>query len=164
AVRPATNQTDPYAPVSAAAEWARRNDHRMLQVTALMLCAQNAAASRNGPAALEFAQQARAACARSDLLNSRVGAQLNYVTALAHYQMGAVALGNTALKAALDFQSAASTHLFLTALINDMYAAGNLMTSRAAMEQFACLCRSEEHTSELQSRENLVCRLLLEKK
>src|SRR5690606_41232489 len=25
-------------------------------------------------------------------------------------------------------------------------------------------CRSEEHTSELQSRENLVCRLLLEKK
>src|SRR5690606_39368083 len=26
------------------------------------------------------------------------------------------------------------------------------------------LCRSEEHTSELQSRENLVCRLLLEKK
>src|SRR5690606_41307836 len=27
-----------------------------------------------------------------------------------------------------------------------------------------CLNRSEEHTSELQSRENLVCRLLLEKK
>src|SRR5690606_39924073 len=27
-----------------------------------------------------------------------------------------------------------------------------------------CLERSEEHTSELQSRENLVCRLLLEKK
>src|SRR5690606_42020692 len=29
---------------------------------------------------------------------------------------------------------------------------------------YACLGRSEEHTSELQSRENLVCRLLLEKK
>src|SRR5690606_41954820 len=29
---------------------------------------------------------------------------------------------------------------------------------------FALICRSEEHTSELQSRENLVCRLLLEKK
>src|SRR5690606_41391151 len=27
-----------------------------------------------------------------------------------------------------------------------------------------CLARSEEHTSELQSRENIVCRLLLEKK
>src|SRR5690606_39671053 len=31
-------------------------------------------------------------------------------------------------------------------------------------EQQGCLIRSEEHTSELQSRENLVCRLLLEKK
>src|SRR5690606_39456101 len=30
--------------------------------------------------------------------------------------------------------------------------------------QFAVDIRSEEHTSELQSRENLVCRLLLEKK
>src|SRR5690606_40033704 len=36
--------------------------------------------------------------------------------------------------------------------------------------EFCCFCpntfieRSEEHTSELQSRENLVCRLLLEKK
>src|SRR5436309_4415857 len=29
---------------------------------------------------------------------------------------------------------------------------------------FAAFTRSEEHTSELQSRENLVCRLLLEKK
>src|SRR2546422_6964142 len=29
---------------------------------------------------------------------------------------------------------------------------------------FRCRCRSEEHTSELQSRLHLVCRLLLEKK
>src|SRR2546427_3238199 len=28
----------------------------------------------------------------------------------------------------------------------------------------SCRCRSEEHTSELQSQSNLVCRLLLEKK
>src|SRR5690606_41634330 len=35
-------------------------------------------------------------------------------------------------------------------------------TSLAPVE--ACGLRSEEHTSELQSRENLVCRLLLEKK
>src|SRR5690606_39351035 len=32
------------------------------------------------------------------------------------------------------------------------------------MAEEACKMRSEEHTSELQSRENLVCRLLLEKK
>src|SRR5690606_41367024 len=34
----------------------------------------------------------------------------------------------------------------------------------ACPDAFAQLERSEEHTSELQSRENLVCRLLLEKK
>src|SRR5690606_41398493 len=38
-----------------------------------------------------------------------------------------------------------------------------LPISRAAMSA-AGMGRSEEHTSELQSRENLVCRLLLEKK
>src|SRR5690606_41857900 len=35
---------------------------------------------------------------------------------------------------------------------------------RRHLRQSSCLSRSEEHTSELQSRENLVCRLLLEKK
>src|SRR2546427_11350467 len=36
---------------------------------------------------------------------------------------------------------------------------------RSATESAACPCnRSEEHTSELQSQSNLVCRLLLEKK
>src|SRR5690606_40937761 len=32
------------------------------------------------------------------------------------------------------------------------------------VDNFIVIIRSEEHTSELQSRENLVCRLLLEKK
>src|SRR5690606_40464901 len=35
---------------------------------------------------------------------------------------------------------------------------------RAALRDLSTGPRSEEHTSELQSRENLVCRLLLEKK
>src|SRR5207302_8654366 len=51
---------------------------------------------------------------------------------------------------------------------------GPKSTLRRAYRVFGCRCRSppipsgsarsEEHTSELQSRENLVCRLLLEKK
>src|SRR5207302_10826534 len=36
--------------------------------------------------------------------------------------------------------------------------------ARGMLEQGDLVRRSEEHTSELQSRENLVCRLLLEKK
>src|SRR5690606_42146841 len=41
---------------------------------------------------------------------------------------------------------------------------GGFGTAGIPMELIDGLCRSEEHTSELQSRENLVCRLLLEKK
>src|SRR5207253_6690552 len=37
-------------------------------------------------------------------------------------------------------------------------------TSQGARRAARALCRSEEHTSELQSRGHLVCRLLLEKK
>src|SRR5690606_41752920 len=37
-------------------------------------------------------------------------------------------------------------------------------TNRGCTSATACSNRSEEHMSELQSRENLVCRLLLEKK
>src|SRR5690606_40280231 len=47
-----------------------------------------------------------------------------------------------------------------------------ILPSAVALRKTVCCCgscnnipsRSEEHTSELQSRENLVCRLLLEKK
>src|SRR5690606_40915593 len=41
---------------------------------------------------------------------------------------------------------------------------GLVLRDDVAVDALAFLGRSEEHTSELQSRENLVCRLLLEKK
>src|SRR5690606_40423956 len=42
--------------------------------------------------------------------------------------------------------------------------AADFMPKRLIFMNHLLKCRSEEHTSELQSRENLVCRLLLEKK
>src|SRR5690606_41742829 len=41
---------------------------------------------------------------------------------------------------------------------------GSLSFRKGSSTSLISACRSEEHTSELQSRENLVCRLLLEKK
>src|SRR5690606_39661647 len=41
---------------------------------------------------------------------------------------------------------------------------GRIGTMYRALDRLRAVHRSEEHTSELQSRENLVCRLLLEKK
>src|SRR2546430_6107529 len=44
------------------------------------------------------------------------------------------------------------------------YGPGGWARSRARGRSGSAACRSEEHTSELQSQSNLVCRLLLEKK
>src|SRR5207302_11428240 len=46
----------------------------------------------------------------------------------------------------------------------DLKCAANLQDSLGSSRFRIYTSRSEEHTSELQSRENLVCRLLLEKK
>src|SRR5690606_42067026 len=48
--------------------------------------------------------------------------------------------------------------------ILDLVGHGELGEAQHARLPKLCHARSEEHTSELQSRENLVCRLLLEKK
>src|SRR5690606_41704398 len=87
-----------------------------------------------------------------------------------------------------SFTDTATTEIYtlsLTTLFRSLYGASSLanMASRRSGEYFmgtfslplvgdsnSNICRgsnysrSEEHTSELQSRENLVCRLLLEKK
>src|SRR5690606_41179667 len=55
------------------------------------------------------------------------------------------------------FTSSVSSALSLTFVCSSSQSA-------SFSKQSSTLLRSEEHTSELQSRENLVCRLLLEKK
>src|SRR5258707_2254118 len=59
-----------------------------------------------------------------------------------------------------------STLFPYTTLFRSWTAAGELPAGQAAVEAVSGgrSCRSEEHTSELQSRQYLVCRLLLEKK
>src|SRR5690606_41821840 len=50
-------------------------------------------------------------------------------------------------------------------ITRDLFATGdNRLVNHKTYYYIAIAYRSEEHTSELQSRENLVCRLLLEKK
>src|SRR5260370_24811812 len=53
-----------------------------------------------------------------------------------------------------------ATHAWLTVLVMDVWH----WTPLVALLCYAASSRSEEHTSELQSHLNLVCRLLLEKK
>src|SRR2546427_7614631 len=67
-----------------------------------------------------------------------------------------VAQGRVTLGATLNFRALAASQLYQLATLEP------LGLDPAA--PVAVICRSEEHTSELQSQSNLVCRLLLEKK
>src|SRR5436309_4117243 len=59
------------------------------------------------------------------------------------------------------FRSASAARAYLSLARHS----SDAVTRFQQLSDTACIgCRSEEHTSELQSRENLVCRLLLEKK
>src|SRR5438105_8600242 len=62
------------------------------------------------------------------------------------------------------FRSARILILLATAAIAEGGLIARLMKLPRAGQASAALARSEEHTSELQSRVDLVCRLLLEKK
>src|SRR5258707_3556581 len=63
-----------------------------------------------------------------------------------------------ALPILMSFQAASAVALAISAVRRSV---GNLCTTPPGT---SCRQRSEEHTSELQSRQYLVCRLLLEKK
>src|SRR5690242_4798519 len=56
------------------------------------------------------------------------------------------------------------TTLFRSVMVRSDRASHALPRAATSVACFAAWCRSEEHTSELQSHVNLVCRLLLEKK
>src|SRR2546427_3712555 len=53
---------------------------------------------------------------------------------------------------------------YKAALERQQFAAARLTHLRLRLSKLSGVSRSEEHTSELQSQSNLVCRLLLEKK
>src|SRR5690606_40715465 len=63
-----------------------------------------------------------------------------------------------------DVREPAKAAVLLGSLVASLLAALMLSRRSRSHRKRAAEARSEEHTSELQSRENLVCRLLLEKK
>src|SRR3712207_9256438 len=62
------------------------------------------------------------------------------------------------------FRSTAKANAFAPSVVSPPCASSRAWNSRTTVPRSAITGRSEEHTSELQSRQYLVCRLLLEKK
>src|SRR5690606_41947650 len=80
---------------------------------------------------------------------------------------GAPATGSVAVLVALVDQDVKPAVIMLVIVLLVQQIEGNvlqpwLMGNAVSLHPVAVLLKSEEHTSELQSRENLVCRLLLE--
>src|SRR5690349_22677015 len=79
-----------------------------------------------------------------------------------HYRLGSKLINNSDRFGTRSLAGWAYRLLALLGLACSLL--GSFTSAQAKMIQAETLCRSEEHTSELQSRRDLVCRLLLEKK
>src|SRR5207302_6077711 len=85
---------------------------------------------------------------------------LNLISGIDHADGGTVQIDGREVTA----MGEPARTLFRRAHIGFVYQFFNLIPTLDVEENVRLVLRSEEHTSELQSRENLVCRLLLEKK
>src|SRR5690606_40044249 len=79
-------------------------------------------------------------------------------------QAAMAARGGTAPASARPIKSPVTAELLCSTAVRPRPAAAALRSLSSAAASHREAARSEEHTSELQSRENLVCRLLLAKK
>src|SRR5690606_39613397 len=95
-------------------------------------------------------------------LASRVGPAFAVAGLMALVFGGLSAMRTPYLKVLVAYSTVAQLGYALMAL--GLLLAWQLPEMNSALWLFIIAHRSEEHTSELQSRENLVCRLLLEKK
>src|SRR3712207_586825 len=85
----------------------------------------------------------------------------HYTTAMEMTSMSRIAYGNDIIKSIVAKKSVSYKKSNDVKLDRDLYNSNKFLVSTDEMEYKG---RSEEHTSELQSRQYLVCRLLLEKK
>lgn len=128
-----TNHGKMYPPLEPALNWARAKNLRQLQASLSILLAENLAIVQNQQAAQSMITTARNALGRRDMVNGRLGARLNYVTALVAYQSGNASAGGQALSAALQYmRSGGSPKLFQISHADVLYTRGNL-SSRSAM-------------------------------
>jgi hypothetical protein len=114
-----------------AIAWAAKRGGRELQVSLLIQAAENAANVGQTKQAVSLLGQAKTLTGRRIMGTCEIGARLSYVTALAHYQAGAVPVGDEALALALKIYKGFSPWVFQLALASTELAKNNLSPRNA---------------------------------
>jgi tetratricopeptide (TPR) repeat protein len=128
-----SGRPEPYPPLVAAAAWAKANDLRQLHVSLLLGAAENLAVLGQTQPAQNLLATARSSSGNRPMLRGRVGARLNYVTALILYQAGQTANADAALANLLAYERGSSHWLFQINLADSMYMQGTLSPRSALL-------------------------------
>jgi tetratricopeptide (TPR) repeat protein len=138
-----SNRKGLYAPLNTAERWARTKGLRQLQASLLLLGAENYAVLGQTRQAAGLLDEARSAVGRRQMRDGRVGARLNYLTALVAYQQRKLDLGNQSLAAAMRYMGGGSHWLFQINLADKLFASGSI-SDRAAMELYGQVLRDPQ--------------------
>ena len=129
-----------YLPLPFAYNWATAQGLTQLQVSSLVSSAECFCAIEQPVAAAAELAKAVTASARTNIPTSKTGARMSYMTALASYEAGKMAAGDTAFAATMAFQTAGSLWLFHMGLVDTMWQSDQL-ADRAAMDLFSYVLR-----------------------
>jgi len=132
-----------FAPLETAAQWAKVKGLRQLRASLLLSAVENYAVLGETRKAAAVLDEARLTIAKRKMAAGRMGARLNYLTALVAFQQKRVSEGNAALAAAMDYmrlRPGGSLWLFQIGLADGLYRNGGT-TARAALDLFADVLR-----------------------
>jgi CHAT domain-containing protein len=135
-----SNKKGFFTPLEPALLWAKQKNLRQLRASLALSAAENYLALGNNRQATLMLDEARATIGRREMGAGRIGARLNYLSALAEYQRGRIAEGNAALAGAMGYMRHGSIRLFHISLSDQLFTAGGL-TPRAAMDLYADVLR-----------------------
>lgn len=142
----AANRPGVFPPLGDAAQWAKVNDLRALRASLLVSAAENLLVLGQTHKASAMLDEAASTIARRPMRSGRIGARLNYVSAMALFQERKPPAGDEALSAALSYMLHGSHWLYQIRYLDNLFTRGQIGTrsaisSRTAMELYAGLLR-----------------------
>ncbi len=110
-----------YPPLVAATAWAAAGKLRQLNASLLLSAAENQSMLNQPGLAAASLGSARVLVAAGDMSRGKIGARMNYLSALASYQLGQREVGDVSLTAALAFQTLGSMRIFHMGLVDKLW-------------------------------------------